>query len=184
MELSYLIQYESKYENFKHENFKHENFKNDEYFNLLNYILILKNLIITFESDFNKLLYDELLKNNHIFQNIPTNEQIEFIQEYPHIFNKQLYGKCLCEITLNNNLKQIPNIKFTFIDKPKKYLSNEEIRKQFPNIYNQIILYWNNNIIKLKTLNQIIELEEKISSIKKYLSENFIINSNEFVRVI
>lgn len=144
----------------------------NEYFNLLEYVNVFEKLKNTLESDINKLLYTNLLINNHNNNKI-QNECIEFIYKNDNTLNKCMLGKYCCELKINLNNKSIPDIRFIIFDKQNKLFENNQIQKLFPNLFNQIIFWWQKHIINLEYIKILSELRERIIEIKKYILNNF-----------
>lgn len=144
----------------------------DEYFNLLEYIKTYEKNKKTFESDINEIAYTNMLVNNHN-NNLISNESIEFVSKNKSIYDKSILGKYYCVIKINFNNVLIPDIKFTLFQKQKTNLENEKIQSEFPNLYNQIILWWKENVINSESFLQLVKLREQITGIKKYIVDNF-----------
>lgn len=145
--------------------------KPDKYFNLLDYTKSYFKLNYKFESDIAKLIYDNLLVNNH--HNGIFNESIEFVYSIDNFPN----NKYKCKLRINFDNEKIPCVEFTLFDKPKIIYKNDQIQKQFPNLYNQIILWWNKNVIDSESFIQVVRLKKEIISIKKYILENFTLDN-------
>lgn len=143
-----------------------------EYFNLLEYIKIYEKNKHTFESDFNSIVYTNILANNHN-SNLSPNESIEFIGKNKSIYDKSILGKYFCVIKINFNNILIPDIEFTLFQKQKIILKNDKIQTEFPCLYEQIILWWKENVINTESFLQLVKLREQIAKIKKYILDNF-----------
>lgn len=143
-----------------------------EYFNLLEYIKTYEKNKQTIESDINDSVYTNLLVNNHN-NNLTPNELIEFISKNKSTHDKSILGKYFCVIKINPDKKQIPDIKFTLFQKQKIILENDKIQREFPCLYEQIILWWKENVINSESFIQLVKLREQIVGIKKYIVDNF-----------
>lgn len=143
------------------------------YLNFLKYIETYNTNKITFELDLRELVHSDILVNN-CYKNEISGKSIEFIGKNEVVkYKLDKLDKYRCQIKINFDNKLMPRINFTLEQKSNIYLVNEKIQIEFPNLYNQIIQWWKENIIVKSSFLELEKLREKIIDIKKYISNNF-----------
>jgi hypothetical protein len=150
---------------------------NFDYFNLLELNNNYENNRLEFEMKVNDMLYIDLLYKNY-YDEI-TKENMEFVS-FINKYDKEQYDKYFCKLlnfSFDNNA--IYDIKITKISNKK--ISNKNIHYYpnqilpiFPKLYYQIKLFCEEKIFILDEYENIKHQKEKITSIKKYLLDNFL----------
>jgi len=166
---------------------------NQDYFNLINYKKQYEKNKYNFELDANKILYSGLLCKN--YYNEITKETVEFICPKPYIFNynKECYGKYICELKFdfdtntNTNTNTNTELNIFIIKIENKLISKynfDQIKTTFPNLYLEINLFCKTNIIIHDMYNSLKKLSNKIALDKKYLTDNYSTDKNNFATLL